>query len=183
MSQILAKHKEESTKKTSGQSWADASSLAMAKQFSLEKVSASNNGSRSKSILKIQSSEVSVASDGEAKNATRISRVSFQEDPVVAMAASIAEAPEQSPTDKKNGTSSRSRQNSLDVEVLQVGQPTPKSLMIKCVDHAEVVDRINKRLLSGLQVNAKEWEELRSSIHMMSKYFEEECRFGWNGEA
>jgi hypothetical protein len=88
----------------------------------------------------------------------------------------MIEAPEESPAEKSNGS------HAPKVDVLQIGQPTPKPLMIACVDHAEVVDRINKRLLSGLQVGADEWEELRSSVRMMDKYFENKCRFGWKGE-
>ena len=150
----------------------------MSNEYSLENLSA-NNLSAPKGIMRSQLSEASVASDGGAKKATKVSRVSFHEDPVVNLAASIMEAPEQSPKEKINGT----RTQSPKVDVLQVGQPTPKSLMVACVDHAECVDRINRRLLSGLQVGAEEWEELRSSVRKMNKYLEEDCRFGWEGEA
>ena len=180
MNQILAKHKEESMKMNPSQS-GSASSLRsrMSNQYSLENISAGNLSGAPEGILRSQLSEASVASDGEAKKVTRVSRVSFHEDPVANLAASIIEAPEESPKDKSNGTRTQSR----NVDVLQIGQPTPKSLMVACVDHAECVDRINRRLLSGLQVGAEEWEELRSSVQKMNKYFREDCRFGWEGEA
>ena len=60
----------------------------MSNQYSLEKISA-NNLSAPKGILRSQLSEASVASDGEAKKVTRVSRVSFHEDPVANLAASI----------------------------------------------------------------------------------------------
>jgi hypothetical protein len=150
----------------------------MSNEYSLENLSA-NNLNAPKGILRSQLSEASVASDGEAKKVTRASRVSFHEDPVANLAASMVEAPEQSPKEKSNGTRTQSR----NVDVLQVGQPTPRSLMIACVDHAECVDRLNRRMLSGLQVGAEEWEELRSSVQKMQQYFKDECRFGWEGEA
>lgn len=150
----------------------------MSNEYSLENLAANNLGAP-KGILRSQLSEASVASDGEAKKITKVSRVSFHEDPVADLAASMIAAPEQSPKEKSNGT----RAQSLKVDVLQVGQPTPKSLLVACVDHAECVDRINRRLLSGLQVGAEEWEELRSSVQKMDKYFKDECRFGWEGEA
>ena len=180
MNQILAKHKEESMKKQPSQA-GSASSLRpqMSNEYSLENLSAINLSGAPKGILRSQLSEASVVSDGEAKKVTKVSRVSFHEDPVANLAASIMEAPEQSPKEKSNGTRTQSR----NVDILQVGQPTPKSLMVACVDHAECVDRINRRLLSGLQVGAEEWEELRSSVQKMNKYFREECRFGWEGEA
>lgn len=179
MNQILAKHKEESMKMNPSQPGSVSSLRSrMSNEYSLEKISA-NNLSAPKGILRSQLSEASVASEGEAKKVTRVSRVSFHEDPVANLAASIIEAPEESPKEKSNGTRTQSR----NVDVLQVGQPTPKSLMVACVDHAECVDRINRRLLSGLQVGAEEWEELRSSVQKMNKYFREDCRFGWEGEA
>lgn len=179
MNQILAKHKEESMKMKPSQA-GSASSLRpqMSNEYSLDHSSA-NNLSAPKGILRSQLSEASVASDGEARKVTKMSRVSFHEDPVAMLAASLVKAPEQSPKEKSNGTHTQSR----NVDVLQVGQPTPKSLMVACVDHAECVDRINRRLLSGLQVSAEEWEELRSSVQKMQQYFKDECRFGWEGEA
>lgn len=153
----------------------------MSNEYSLENLSA-NNLSAPKGILRSQLSEASVASDGETRKVTKLSklsRVSFHEDPVALLAASMVEAPEQSPKEKSKGTRTQSR----NVDVLQVGQPTPKSLMVACVDHAECVDRINRRLLSGLQVSAEEWEELRTSVQKMQQFFKHECRFGWEGEA
>jgi len=176
VNEILAKHKEESSKILSSQAGSSSSLQPPQSSKNASFLESANNSGAPKGILRSQLSETSLASDGEAKKTTRVSRVSFHEDPVAVLATSMIEAPEESPAEKSNGS------HAPKVDVLQIGQPTPKPLMIACVDHAEVVDRINKRLLSGLQVGADEWEELRSSVRMMDKYFENKCRFGWKGE-
>lgn len=140
-----------------------------------------------KSILKSQShaSESSIHENegSAARKSKKDTRVSFCGEADMVMAAALAQLPEQSPPNGDKQSPDGDKEKGPDTyDTLDVDRPVPKKLAVTCVKHAEVVERINRRLLSGLQVGAEEWEELRTSIEAMSQYFNEGCRFAWEGQ-
>ena len=61
------------------------------------------------------------------------------------------------------------------------GVAPPSKVTLAINEQTHLLSRINDRILSGLEVSKKDWEELRSSFGNMNEFFGQ-LRYEWDGE-
>jgi hypothetical protein len=66
--------------------------------------------------------------------------------------------------------------------VIQKGEPVPRKLLLEMIQTADVLKKVNQRVISGFECDEKDWERARSAASALNAMFTG-VKFQWEAEA
>eukprot|EP00978_Attheya_sp_CCMP212_P016765 scaffold44189_cov42-Attheya_sp.AAC.1 len=68
------------------------------------------------------------------------------------------------------------------VMVIQKGEPVPRKLLLEMIQTADVLKKVNQRVISGFECDEEDWERARSAASTLHAMFTG-VKFQWEAEA
>eukprot|EP00978_Attheya_sp_CCMP212_P041914 scaffold246881_cov61-Attheya_sp.AAC.1 len=74
------------------------------------------------------------------------------------------------------------KKNKHHVMVIQKGEPVPRKLLLEMIQTADVLKKVNQRVISGFECDDEDWERARSAASALNAMFTG-VKFQWEAEA